>query len=342
MEEKISVIIPNYNGRDLLARNLLQVLKTCSKCQIIVVDDASTDGSGIFVSQNFPKIKLIQNSKNLGFAKSVNIGVQNSSGDLILLLNTDVLPRPNFLKAALKYFQNNQTFAVGLADYSHEDGKTIVRGRGGATFRKGFINHFALNPIRDETLWVSGGASLLDKQKFQELSGFDPIYAPFYWEDIDLSYRARKAGYICPFEPDAKVDHFHQEGAIKKHYSTFFIKIVSYKNQFLFVWKNISDYSLLIQHLLWMPYHFLKASATFDVAFFVGFFWAIIQIPQLIFSFPGSCRSKFFVSRHPERSEGSPTVQDKLREESRFFVFRSQNDKGHMSDKEVLKNFAKP
>ena len=283
MKKKISVVIPNYNGRNLLERNLPQVIKTCPGCEIIVVDDASTDDSIDLIRKNFPKVKIIENLKNLGFAKSVNLGVENASGDLVLFLNTDVSPRTNFLKSAIKYYQQTNLFAVGFADYSHEDGKIVVRGRGGANFQKGFVKHFALKPTSGETFWVSGGSALIDKKKFQKIGGFDSVYAPFYWEDIDIGFRARKAGYICLFDTSAKVDHFHQEGAIKKYYSHFYIKAVSYKNQFLFVWKNITDYFLLIQHFLWMPYHFLKALATFDVAFFVGFFWALFQIPKLIF-----------------------------------------------------------
>lgn len=284
MAQKISVIIPNFNGRLLLAKNLPDVVKNCPGCEIIVVDDASTDDSAQLVRKNFKGVKLLVNKNNLGFAKSVNRGVEESAGELIILLNSDVAPREDFLKFALAHFKDKKVFAVGLADQSHENNKIITRGRGGAKFEKGLVRHFAAKNESGETLWVSGGSGLFDKKKFQELGGLDPIFAPFYWEDIDLGYRAQKAGFICLFEPKAKVDHFHEEGAIKKSFSPFFIKTVSYKNQFLFVWKNISDYWLLTQHLLWFPYHLAKSLITLDIAFLAGFLWALSQIPQLIFS----------------------------------------------------------
>lgn len=285
MEKKVSVVIPNYNGKELLRKNLSSVIKNCPNCQIIIVDDASIDGSIEFVQKNFKEIKIIKLEKNRGFAYVVNQGVKEASGDLVLLLNSDVSPRKNFLKSVLEHFNNAQVFAVGLADLSHEGGKIVVRGRGGAFFNKGFVSHFKLPSISGETLWVSGGSGIFDRRKFLDLGGFDEIFAPFYWEDIDLSFRAWQIGYRCIFERKSEVDHFHKEGAIRKSKSKFLIKTVSYKNQFLFVWKNISDYVMITQHLLWLPYHFIKALINFDLAFFAGFSWALLQIPILVLNY---------------------------------------------------------
>ena len=293
MAQKISVVIPNFNGYDLLAKNLPSILKHCPNCQIVVVDDASTDDSVNFINKNFKKIKLIQLPKNKGFAHAANIGVKAADGNLVLLLNSDVVPRVNFLKTALPHFDDDKVFSVGLADLSHEKGKIVTRGRGGGVFERGFLKHFALTAESGETLWVSGGSGVFDKKKFLELGGFDEHFAPFYWEDIDLSFRAWKKGYLCLFEPNSKVNHFHQEGAIKKSKSDFYIRSVSYKNQFLFVWKNIPDPFWLIQHLAWFPYHFAKAVITFDLAFFTGFLWALSQIPQLVLNYPNTELSNY-------------------------------------------------
>ncbi len=282
MAQKISVVIPNYNGANLLAKNLPQVIKNCPGCQIIVVDDASQDDSVNFIKTNFKKIKLIVNQKNLGFQKTVNRGANVAKGDLLLLLNSDVSPQKDFLKNALPHFNPPNVFAVGLCDLSHEDGKIVKRGRGGATFRKGFLNHFAQDIKDGETLWVSGGSGIFVKKIFQELGGFDPIYAPFYWEDIDLSFRARQKGYICIFEANSYVDHYHEEGAIKKTTKPFKIKVISYRNQFIFVWKNFSDPLFLLEHLLYLPYHLVKAALSGDWAFVLGFAKALAKIPWIV------------------------------------------------------------
>lgn len=286
MAKKISVIIPNFNGHNLLLENLPKVLETCKKCEIIIVDDKSTDNSVQEIKTKFPRVKILENKKNSGFAFSVNRGIKNAKGDLVLLLNSDVSPRKGFLEPALEYFKSDKkVFAVALTDYSHENGKIVKRGKGKAKFKKGFLNHFAAKIEKGQTLWVSGGSGLFDKEKLIKIGLFDTAFAPFYWEDIDLSYRARKKGFIIFFEPDSKVDHFHEEGAIKKTYTSSIIKRSAYKNQFLFVWKNISDTSLIINHIIWFPYHILKSLLKLDVDFFIGFFWALSKLPKIMTNF---------------------------------------------------------
>lgn len=305
MAQKISVVIPNYNGSVLLKKNTPQVVKICKDAEIIIVDDASKDDSVEIIKKNFPQVKLIKQAKNGGFAHSVNTGVKAATADLVLLLNSDVSPRLGFLEPLQKHFKNKNTFAVGLADYSHENGKVVVRGRGGAKFSRGFLAHFKAENKAGESLWVSGGSSLIDKNKFLELGGFDEAFAPFYWEDIDLCYRARKKGYICIYEPASCVDHYHEEGAIKSNFKNFYIKSISYRNQIIFVWKNISDLNFIAAHIAYLPYHIAKAIITADAAFLYGFLLAVFKIPQLILQ-------------------------------------GEYNDENKLSDTEVLKNFAKP
>jgi len=288
MEKNISVIIPNYNGEKLLLSNLPFVVKNCHGCEIIVVDDGSVDNSITTLRKKFKKIKLVALKKNQGFANAVNAGVNKATKDFVLLLNSDVKPKENFLKPLIKYLNTKKysnLFAVGLCDLSHENGKIVPRGRGGATFKRGFVEHYPLFPEMGETFWASGGSSLINRQMFLELKGLDKLFAPFYWEDIDLCFRAWLHGKICLFEPFSKVDHFHAQGFIKSNRSQIFINTVSYKNQFLFVWKNTSSTYLSVLHILWLPYHFARALITLDIAFFAGFFWAILKIPALIFNY---------------------------------------------------------
>ena len=102
---KVSVIIPNYNGQKLLADNLPHVLKACPNCEIIVVDDASTDNSVSFLNSKFPQIKIIQNKSNMRFAKTCNFGAQKAEGDILVFLNSDVRPEKDFLPHVLKHFE---------------------------------------------------------------------------------------------------------------------------------------------------------------------------------------------------------------------------------------------
>ena len=82
---------------------------------------------------------------------------------------------------------------------------------------------------------------------------------PFYWEDIDLSYRAQKAGFIVLFEKESIVTHRHEEGAIKRYHTSKKVRVITYRNQFIFAWTNMSDLPLILSHFLWLPYHLLRS-----------------------------------------------------------------------------------
>lgn len=291
---KIDVVIPNYNGFNLIEKNLPILIKYISKYnvgQIVITDDFSKEEDfnalNIFVEKikkTHPiKLRLLRNKKNLGFSSNVNNGVSACNSDLVFLLNTDIVVEENFLDDAIKHFvKNEELFGVGLMDKSIEEEKVILRGRGVARWSRGFLVHSRGEVDKKDTFWISGGSSLIRRKIFEEIGGFDPLYNPFYWEDIDLSYRAQKSGYNILFEPKSVVEHHHDKGAIKKHYKSNQIKKIAYRNQFTFIWKNITDSNLIISHTLWLPYHFAHAIINFDTAFFIGFFYAVVRIPAII------------------------------------------------------------
>ena len=167
-------------------------------------------------------------------------------------------------------------------DKSIEKGKVILRGRGVGKWQRGFLIHSAGALNKTSTLWVNGGSGAFRKSIWDKLGGFDELYNPFYWEDIDLSYHALKSGYKILFEPKSVVVHEHEKGAINQKYSQFQIKTIAYKNQFIFVWKNATDLDLQFLHVFWLPYHFVKALGRKDLAFFLGFFLSFIRLPQII------------------------------------------------------------
>lgn len=294
---KISIIIPNYNGENLLRKNLPKVIEAANfwekeknyKAEIIVVDDCSTDKSvesikhyvSSIKNKNI-KLKLVENDKNAGFSLTVNRGVKEADGEIVILLNTDVAPEKDFLAPLLEHFQNEKVFAVGCLDKSVENGKIVLRGRGIGRWQRGFLVHSRGEVDKQNTLWVSGGSGAFKKAIWEKLGGFSELYKPFYWEDIDLSYRALKSGYKILFEPKSIVVHKHEEGVIKKIYSPFQIKTVAYRNQFIFVWHNATDLDLQFFHILWLPYHFIRALLNKDWAFFLGFFKVFFLSPKII------------------------------------------------------------
>lgn len=280
----LSVVIPNYNGSVLLRENLPKILTAVGRAEIIVVDDASTDDSLSVLKKNFPEVEVIKRTKNEGFSSAVNAGVTRTSGDLILLLNSDAVPEDNFLQFLLPHFEDTQVFAVGCLQKIRQ-GKDINRqGRGTAKFEKGFLLHGPGSLDKTNTLWVSAGAAIYRKNIWQKLGGLNTIYDPFYWEDIDLSYRALKAGYGLVFEPQSKVLHRQETGAIRNLYTPDQIKTISLRNQILFVWSNITDQFLLLNHFLYLSYYLLKAVFTLNFIFLKAFFSAVLKFGDVLSS----------------------------------------------------------
>lgn len=279
---RLSVVIPNFNGRELLEKNLTQILLAVETQDIVIVDDGSTDSSLEFLKTRFPKIKVIEKVTNSGFATAVNLGMRAVTGDVVLLLNTDAVPKKGFWKYIMPHFENERVFAVGLLDESRENGITVERGRGIGKFTQGFLVHARGEVSEKDTLWANGGSSVFRRTLWQKLGGMSEIYNPFYWEDIDLSYRALKSGYQVIFEPSARVVHAHEEGSIKKYYSPDTIKRIAYRNQFIFVWTNITSYRYLFEHLLWLPYHIIMSVARLDGAFIGGMLAALIKLPLIL------------------------------------------------------------
>lgn len=289
---KISIIIPNYNGEKILGENLPKVLDSLedysNDSEIIICDDASIDNSIDIINDFFEKnrhakvkLKLITADKNKGFSSNVNSGVRNANGEILILLNTDVLPKKDFIKTLLSHFDDEKIFAVGCMDESIEDGEMILRGRGKGSWQRGFLVHSAADLDGFDTLWVSGGSGAFRKSIWDKLGGLDPNFNPFYWEDIDLSYRARKSGYKTIFEKRSIVRHDHGKGVIKSKFKPDNVKKIVYRNQFIFAWKN-SDFTTLISHIFWLPYHLIRALLSSDLPLIKGFTLALRNLPRIL------------------------------------------------------------
>ncbi len=246
-KSRVSIVIPNYNGEELMAKHLPAVIEAWknlknSILEVIVVDDASSDRSVKLLKKFFPEVRLYCHKVNRGFSSTVNTGVRYAKGDLVCLLNTDVSPKREFLVSVLPHFKVHNVFAVSL----HEEGF----GYGVGVFRDGYIMH---DPGKEsekviDTFWASGGSAAFDRKKWWQLSGLDEKnLSPFYWEDIDISYRAQKRGWRILWEPKAIVVHQH-EGTTSKLSKTYKDRIWE-RNQLVVIWKNITSRVLFRKHI---------------------------------------------------------------------------------------------
>jgi GT2 family glycosyltransferase len=277
----VSIVIPNWNGVYLMEKHLQKVIDNAPGAEIVVADDMSTDGSVDYLRKNFPKVVVVERNKREGFAANVNAGVAKATGDIVILLNTDVEPEKGFLKPLLTHFENPDMFAVGCLEKSPEASGVVLRGRGLAKWTKGFFVHSKGEVDGTTTAWVSGGSGAFRRAMWNKLGGMDVLYNPFYWEDIDLSYRARKAGWKIVFEPTSVVNHYHEEGKIKREFTPTDVKRIVYRNQFIFIWKNLSDMNILVSHIFWTPIRLVQATMSGDTLMIQGYIRAMSMLPRI-------------------------------------------------------------
>ncbi|MGA2136775.1 MAG: glycosyltransferase [Bryobacteraceae bacterium] len=267
-----SVVIPNWNGRDLLAQYLPSVVAALAANpdnEIIVVDNGSEDDSAAFVRQMFPGVRVVALERNLGFGGGSNAGFRAAKHDIVVLLNSDMRVAPDFLAPLLESFRDAGVFAVSCQIFFRDPAR--VREETGLTqgwWQDGGlkVRHRVDAAITDlfPCFYGGGGSCAFDRRKFLELGGFDELLAPFYLEDTDLGYLAWKRGWKVLYQPRSMVYHEHR-GTIGKRFSEARIQAVLKKNYLLFCWKNIHDWRRLAEHFCFSYGGALASLAAGDV-----------------------------------------------------------------------------
>jgi GT2 family glycosyltransferase len=244
----ISVIIPSYKKEDMLVRTLKNNLPFLKGCEVVVVNDNPDASLQPYLKEFGDAITLVENATNLGFAGAVNRGVAVSSRHFVMLLNSDVLLKDTRYRNAVAEFQRDpDLFAVSFAQ---EEADGTIVGKNRIFWQHGFLMHErAPDILPGVNGWAEGGACMIHRDKFDELHGFDEAFSPFYWEDIDLSYRAWRRGWTILFDPSILVEHRH-ESTIGSLFAKQAVERIAYRNQLLFVWKNVDDKRLLASHTL--------------------------------------------------------------------------------------------
>jgi O-antigen biosynthesis protein len=285
-----TVVIPNWNGRDLLERyipSIVTALAGNGANEILVVDNGSVDGSADFLRANFPQVTVLALPENLGFGGGSNAGFRAAKNDIVVLLNSDMRVASDFLAPLLEGFRDPEVFAVSCqiffsdaARLREETGLTQGWWQDG-TLR---VRHRIDDQVDDlfPCFYGGGGSCAFDRHKFLALGGFDPLLAPFYLEDADLGYMAWKRGWKVLYQPRSVVFHEHR-GTIGKKFSPEFIQAVLKKNYILFCWKNIHEWPRLAGH-----FFFAWSGAALAVLFgdvhlrpnLAALWWAFKQLPQ--------------------------------------------------------------
>lgn len=270
---KLSIVIVSYKVKDLLRKNLNHLLKSDigSDFEVFVVDNNSGDGSAEMVKNEFPEVKLIANSENLGFAKANNLAIARAGGEYILLLNPDMRVFPDTLKKMISRMDSRPDVGIAGCKLITEKGEVVPQIRRFPTLKDqlavtlkvphlfpGVLKRYIPEDLDYETEQevdtIRGSFFMIRRRMIEEIGGLDERY--FIWfEEVDYCKEAKKAGWKVMYTPAAEcVDHvgksFAQvpKGKTQKYFRDSMLK-------YFRKWHPAWQYWVL--RTAWAPFSFL-------------------------------------------------------------------------------------
>lgn len=238
---RVSVIIPNYNGAAFLRECLSSVEKSTTPCDIIVVDDASTDHSADIVRREFPRANLITLHSNTGFAHAVNVGIRAATTPYVFLLNNDATVTAKTLDVLLHVMETGRFFAAQPLMLQKNDPEKVDSAGDyynalGYAFARGKDRDAAQYTKRCLITSACAGAAMYRKEEVEALGGFDEAHVS-YLEDVDLGIRAYLKGRHSVFVPETTVYHIGSATSGSRH-NAFKVRISAANNLYL-LYKNL-------------------------------------------------------------------------------------------------------
>lgn len=254
----VSIIIPTYNAKDLLANCLTSL--SCldyKNYETIIVDNGSTDGTPQFLSENFSNIKIIENNKNVGFAGACNIGYTHAHGDYILLLNNDTTVESNLLTEMVKLLEKDKTVGACQPKIMLMDQPEYFDSLGSYLSIYGFLIHHGLREkdcgqydYEAEIFSTKGTCMLIRRSIIENVGLFDTDFFA-YFEETDLCWRIWLAGYRVLYTPKTRI--LHKVGATSTKMDSSIFDFHGFKNRIASIIKNTGTRNLLIM----LPLHIL-------------------------------------------------------------------------------------
>lgn len=263
-QNSVSILIPNYNGEPIIAETLETVLTAAQAypgvCEVLVVDDASTDRSTEIIETAFPQVRLIRHAHNQGFAGAVHTGVNAASHERLILLNSDVHPDPLFIAPLIDAIEAPTVFAASPM-VTDRQGDPMFLSWSRYRIRHGKLKSIPWDMQEVErrradglplkALYASGGSTAVRRSRFLELGGFLDIYEPFYWEDVDLGMRAWLHGWETRFVPESRVVH-DGVGTIKRLFKRNRVRIIQLRNRLCFFYLYSAPGQFARAYLPWI------------------------------------------------------------------------------------------
>lgn len=259
---KVTIVIPNYNGKHFMEPCLSSLSEqTYKDFHILVVDNASSDGSIEYMEENYPDIELIKLQKNYGFSKAVNIGIQHSRTPYVILLNNDTTVDTRYVEEMVKAIEKSpKIFSVSskMIQMYHPE---LIDSAGDLYTLLGWgVCRGCGRPISnytkyDEIFTACAGAAIYRRSVFDDIGYFDENHFA-YLEDIDIGYRARIYGYYNMYCPTVLVYHVGS-GTSGSKYNSFKVKLAARNNLYL-NYKNMPALQLVLNFIPLAIGYFVK------------------------------------------------------------------------------------
>jgi GT2 family glycosyltransferase len=213
MDRKVSVVIVNWNGRELLAECLEALRRQAYReFSVILVDNGSEDGSAAFVSEHFPEVRIVALQENSGFAAANNVALGMVDTEFVALLNNDAVPDPLWLKSLVEALEQHPQAGFAPSKILLCRGRDRIDRAGdgytkaGAALLRGRGSSAESHRVREWVFGACAAAALYRMQMLRDIGFFDEAFFILY-EDVDLSFRAQLRGYRCLYVPEALVYH---------------------------------------------------------------------------------------------------------------------------------------
>ena len=278
---RCSLIVLNYNERDLLVGCVASMVEAIGlHDEIIVVDNGSSDGSADAVAGAFPTVVLVRLPENR-YIFSLNEGLAVARGEFVAFCNNDMLVEDNFVEQALACFVSDDIFAAcsRVLDKNGDEQGTRTAGY----WKHGLLFYQPLEhtDVSTDCFFAVGGQSFFRHRLLVEVGSIDELLWPMYHEDIELSYRAWKDGYRIVYAPDSVCHHLGGKTSRKVFTATELRSFVR-QNELLTVWKNVTDVSMLVEHVVWILPRLAVALVRWDRGTLIGFGSALRRLPRAV------------------------------------------------------------
>lgn len=291
----ISIVIPTWQGRHLLEAYLQSVIAAedfyCSSqgssTELIVVEDAGGDDTIQWLRSKYgDRVHILKHDRNLGFCSACQTGFLHARYPIVLLLNNDVRLEANCIAPMVEHFKDPEVFAV-TGKMLNQKGDSFCNGGKIGQFRRGmwssYRNYDVLPSAKADFPLLSfaaiGAFSAYDREKFLKIGGFDPLTAMY--EDVEISYRAWKRGWLVKYEPRSIAYHDARQ-TMERRYRRRSLDMISLRSRILMHWILLHDRDMFGMHLTSIALRLLISWIWLDWLFYRAVFSGLKNIRNVL------------------------------------------------------------